>query len=60
MAANRRNAQRSTGPRSAEGKSRARLNALKHGATAQIHVLPGEDPALFHARVDAYEADFPP
>ena len=49
MAANRRNAQKSTGPRSAAGKSRARFNALKHGVTAQIPVLPGEDPALFHA-----------
>jgi hypothetical protein len=60
LAANRRNAQKSTGPRSAEGKSRARFNALKHGATAQIPVLPGEDPAAFQARVDAYKADLMP
>jgi hypothetical protein len=31
--ANRRNAQRSTGPRSKAGKSRSRLNALRHGLT---------------------------
>src|SRR5262245_36645845 len=31
IAANRRNARRSTGPRSAAGKARARRNALKHG-----------------------------
>jgi len=60
MAANRRNAQKSTGPRSAAGKSRARFNALKHGVTAQIPVLPGEDPALFCARVDDYKADLQP
>ena len=60
LEANRRNAQKSTGPRSIEGKGRARFNALKHGATAQIPVLPGEDPALFHARVDAYKADLQP
>jgi len=60
MEANRRNAQKSTGPRSAAGKSRARFNALKHGATAQIPVLPGEDPALFHGRLDAYHADHQP
>ena len=30
-AANQRNAQRSTGPRTSAGKSRSRLNALKHG-----------------------------
>jgi len=60
LAANRRNAQKSTGPRSAAGKSRARLNALKHGVTAQIPVLPGEDPALFFARVDDYKAGLQP
>src|SRR6266545_3655258 len=31
IAANRRNAQRSTGPRSAVGKARARHNAFRHG-----------------------------
>ncbi|MFC4172937.1 hypothetical protein ACFOYU_12845 [Microvirga sp. GCM10011540] len=31
QAANQRNAQRSTGPRTSAGKSRARLNAFKHG-----------------------------
>jgi hypothetical protein len=40
-AANRRNAQRSTGPRSAAGKKRSRLNALRHGLSAQL----GGDPA---------------
>ncbi len=52
--ANRRNARNSTGPRTSEGKERARLNALKHGATAQIPVLPGEDPAFFLGRVEDY------
>jgi hypothetical protein len=60
LEANRQNAQKSTGPRTVEGKIRARCNALKHGATAQIPVLPGEDPAVFHTRVDAYEADLKP
>ena len=31
IAANRRNARRSTGPRSAAGKARARRNAFRHG-----------------------------
>jgi hypothetical protein len=40
---NRRNAQRSTGPKTAEGKAKARLNALKHGLRAEEFALPGED-----------------
>lgn len=35
-AANQRNAQRSTGPRSAAGKSVSRLNALRHGLSARF------------------------
>ena len=41
--ANRLNAQRSTGPKSVEGKDAARRNALKHGLTGGGVVLPGED-----------------
>jgi hypothetical protein len=39
LAANRRNAQLSTGPRTPEGKARSRWNALKHGVLAQA-VIP--------------------
>jgi hypothetical protein len=45
--ANRRNAQLSTGPRTAEGKVRVALNALKHGLTGQQVVLPNENPEDF-------------
>src|SRR5437763_11390116 len=47
--ANRRNAQKSTGPRSPEGKSAIRLNALKRGLFATDPIIRGEDPALFDA-----------
>ncbi len=40
--ANRRNAQKSTGPRTEEGKKRSRLNAFKHGLTGQIDIMTGE------------------
>ena len=45
--ANRRNARRSTGPRTAEGKSRAARNATTHGVFCREVVLPGEDADRF-------------
>src|SRR4051812_49932037 len=45
--ANRLNATKSTGPRTAAGKSASRLNALKHGIFAADPIIPGEDPAHF-------------
>lgn len=45
LAANRLNAQRSTGPKSAGGKRAAALNAIRHGLTART-VLDAPDPAL--------------
>ena len=38
----RQNGQKSTGPRSQEGKERARYNSLKHGVNSRPLVLPGE------------------
>jgi hypothetical protein len=40
--ANRLNAQKSTGPRSAEGKAVTSMNALKSGVDAQSHIIRGE------------------
>ena len=45
--ANRLNSQLSTGPRTAAGKQRSSLNALRHGLTAASPVLPSEDPAAY-------------
>lgn len=42
---NRRNAAKSTGPRTARGKAIAAGNALRHGIFAQRLLLPGEDAA---------------
>ena len=54
--ANRRNAKRSTGPKSDEGKDRVRCNAIKHGLTACtiMPVLPNEDPNGLEERIDRY------
>ena len=48
--ANRRNAQKSKGPTSDEGKARSRYNALKHGMTAKTVLLPGDDHQEFAGR----------
>jgi hypothetical protein len=48
LIANRENAQHSTGPRSLEGKSRTRLNGLRHGLTGQTVLLPEEDRIVYN------------
>lgn len=54
LAANRTNAQVSTGPKSTEGKARSSMNALKHGLTSQSVVIAGEDTAEYNRQLDAY------
>jgi hypothetical protein len=44
LEANRANSQKSTGPRSDDGKRKSSRNAVKHGFFARDLVLPGEDP----------------
>jgi len=60
VAANRRNAERSTGPRSPEGKARSAANAIVHGLTAARMVLPGEDAAAFTQFVEEGIAELEP
>ncbi|HEY4089207.1 MAG TPA: hypothetical protein VGM43_24930 [Bryobacteraceae bacterium] len=43
IAANRRNAKKSTGPKTEQGKSITRLNARRDGFTGQILILDAED-----------------
>jgi hypothetical protein len=45
--ANRRNALRSTGPRTDEGKSKTRLNATRDGITGQVITLSEDDRPVF-------------
>lgn len=47
--ANRRNAQRSTGPKTSAGKNRSSKNALRHGLTAEIALLPDEALEIFES-----------
>ena len=60
--ANRKNAQKSTGPKTENGKARARLNALTHGLSARtvIPVLPHEDPKKLEERIRTWTEDWQP
>jgi hypothetical protein len=49
LEANRANAKHSTGPKTEAGKSRSKLNALKHGLSAERVVIGDEDPREFEA-----------
>ena len=58
--ANRLNSQKSTGPRSVEGKAAVRFNALKTGIDAQSQVIPGEDPAALQLLAAEYHGRYQP
>ena len=60
LEANKANAKRSTGPRSDAGKTRSRMNALKHGFSSQEIVLEGEDADQFDALRAQLEVEFAP
>ena len=61
VAANRRNAMRSTGPRTTEGKLASKFNATKHGLRASEIVIPGqEDPLEFEALLQELWDDWTP
>ncbi len=51
MRSNAENAKKSTGPRTGEGKQRARVNAVKHGMTARVALLPEENFPEFKVRM---------
>lgn len=64
LAANRRNAQVSTGPKTEEGKNRSRRNSLKHGIlTSALLITQGvsaEDPAEFDELLSSLGRDLEP
>ena len=47
IAANKANAQHSTGPQSQAAKAAVHHNATRHGLTSKQLIVPGEDPAAF-------------
>ena len=54
LAANQANAQKSTGPRTEEGKAVARFNARRHGLTGQFYCMSAQDEEAY----DLFEAGF--
>ena len=58
--ANRRNALRSTGPKTPEGKAAVRLNSLRHGLWSKSVVLPGEKQEDFDQLCDNLESHWQP
>jgi hypothetical protein len=60
VTANRENARKSTGPRTAEGKAVVSKNAVKYGLFAKEVIIFGEDPADYDALHDAILAELAP
>ncbi len=60
IAANRRNAQKSTGPRTAAGKAASRMNAMKSGIHAEDLVIRAEYPDELERLTDEYYREFHP
>ena len=60
IAANRANAKKSTGPKSAEGRARSSQNSRKHGLTASRMMFDGEDPEDFKDLCEGLKGEYNP
>ncbi len=58
--ANRANAQKSTGPKTANGKDQSSRNAIKHGLTSTRTLIGQEDPIEFHELRGSLLRDYAP
>jgi len=57
---NKANAQHSTGPKTQAGKERSALNALRHGLTGQIIVLPSDDLEAYRRHIQSFVTESGP
>ena len=60
IVANRLNSQKSTGPRTPEGRAAVRLNGVTHGLTAETLVLKGESESEFAVIFESLESEHQP
>ena len=58
--ANQKNASKSTGPRTAQGKAISRYNPTTHGLRSQQIIVGSEDPAEFEQRLHDFHRDHQP
>ena len=57
---NRENARHSTGPQTEAGKKKASLNALRHGLTSQLVVMPSEDMQAYKTHLQSLLDEYHP
>ena len=57
---NRANAQHSTGPKTEAGKRKSRLNALRHGLTSNLVVLPSENAEDYEEHLHSFINEYHP
>src|SRR5690242_17387467 len=60
LAANRANAQKSTGPKTPEGKAASKMNAFKHGLLSREVLVSGEDEDQLTALHEWFREDLSP
>ena len=60
IAANKLNAQQSTGPKTPEGKAKSSANRLSFGFASNTIIIPGEDPEEFRGLIEDFIAEHQP
>jgi hypothetical protein len=58
--ANRLNAQKSTGPKTPEGKAKSALNACRHQLTGQVTTMTEPDRVIYNVFLEGYMAEWKP
>jgi len=58
--ANRENAKHSSGPQSETSKQKVRMNALKHGYSGHIVVIPDHEKDAFRQHLENFRAEYNP